>query len=76
VALPACYRGMGKSTDSVPRGKCAISDMQEYSGTVTALVMPAMMPQTDLILGDGWLRSEQAQLCYSTGTCTLHKGGR
>jgi Reverse transcriptase (RNA-dependent DNA polymerase) len=59
------------------QGQCTFKvSMQDYSGTVTALVMPEMMPQTDLILGDGWLRSEQAQLCYTTGTCTLHKGGR
>jgi hypothetical protein len=59
------------------QGQCTFKvTMQDYSGTVTALVMPEMLPQTDLILGDGWLRNEQAKLCYSTGTCTLHKGGR
>jgi Reverse transcriptase (RNA-dependent DNA polymerase)/Retroviral aspartyl protease/DNA N-6-adenine-methyltransferase (Dam) len=66
------------SGDIVPlAGQCTFKlSMQEFSGTVTALVMPEMMPHTDVILGDTWLRSEQAQLCYTTGTCTLHKGGR
>jgi hypothetical protein len=52
--------------------------MQQYVGTVTALVMPEMMSMTDVILGDAWLHapSEHASLCYTSGTCTLHKGGR
>jgi hypothetical protein len=59
------------------QGQCTFKvTVMEYSGTVTALVMPEMMPDTDLILGDEWLRSEKAQLCYDTATCTLHKGGR
>ena len=66
------------SGDTVPlQGQCTFKlSMQQFSGTVTALVMPEMLPQTDLILGDTWLRSEQAQLCYTTGTCTLLKGSR
>ncbi len=64
--------------DLVPlQGQCTFKlKIQDYSSTITALVMPDMLPHTDLILGDRWLQHEGATLCYQTGTCTLKNGSK
>jgi Reverse transcriptase (RNA-dependent DNA polymerase)/RNase H-like domain found in reverse transcriptase/Integrase zinc binding domain/Chromo (CHRromatin Organisation MOdifier) domain/Retroviral aspartyl protease len=79
VAAPVqAYTVKLASGDTVAlQGQCTFKlSMQSFSGTVTALVMPELLPQTDLILGDEWLRSQKAQLCFATGTCRLQKGNR
>jgi hypothetical protein len=59
------------------QGQCTFKlQIQSFSGTVTALVMPELLPQTDLILGDEWLRKQNATLCFTTGTCILKNGAR
>jgi hypothetical protein len=41
---------------------------------VTAWAIPELLPQTDLIRDDEWLRKQNATLCCATGTCTLNTG--
>jgi hypothetical protein len=50
--------------------------MQALSGTVTAWAIPELLPQTDLIRDDEWLRKQNATLCCVTGTCILKTGTR
>jgi Reverse transcriptase (RNA-dependent DNA polymerase)/RNase H-like domain found in reverse transcriptase/Integrase zinc binding domain/Chromo (CHRromatin Organisation MOdifier) domain/Retroviral aspartyl protease len=79
VAAPGqAYTVKLASGDTVAlQGQCTFKlQLQSFSGTVTALVMPELLPDTDLILGDAWLRSQNATMCFETGTCKLHKGGR
>lgn len=45
-----------------------------YHGEITALVMPAIVPGVDLILGESWLKPHRARLCYDTMTCTIRSG--
>jgi hypothetical protein len=58
-------------------GQCTFKvNVQQFSGTVTTLVLQNMLPETDVILGDEWLRKQQAVMNYNAGTCTLHSGSR
>ncbi len=54
-------------------GQCTCKvQVQDYRGQVTALVLDDMLPNTDLILGDSWMKHHKAQLCFQSKTCTLH----
>jgi hypothetical protein len=70
VAAPVrAYTVELASCDSVAlQGQCTFKlSMQSFSGTVTALVMPELLPQTHLIFGDEWLSNQKAQLCLQRG---------
>jgi Reverse transcriptase (RNA-dependent DNA polymerase)/RNase H-like domain found in reverse transcriptase/Integrase zinc binding domain/Chromo (CHRromatin Organisation MOdifier) domain/gag-polyprotein putative aspartyl protease/Integrase core domain len=59
------------------QGQCTFKlQIQQYCGTVTALVLPELLTGVDLILGDSWLQQEHAQLNYREGLCRLQKGTR
>jgi hypothetical protein len=47
--------------------------VQQYSGTITAHVLPVMTPNVDIILGQSWLLETGAVMDYPARKCKLEK---
>jgi hypothetical protein len=69
---PVAEADMANGQSAKLHGQAQLSvRLQGHKSVVTALVMDALLPGIDLILGDSWLAQHKASLDYHLGTVSL-----